>query len=60
MSITPEEAKARAIRTYNAAADVYDDPANSFWERFGSCTIERMRLPKGATVLDVCCGNFHQ
>jgi SAM-dependent methyltransferase len=57
MSITPEEAKARALRTYNSAADVYDDPANSFWERFGSRTIERMRLSEGATVLDVCCGS---
>jgi ubiquinone/menaquinone biosynthesis C-methylase UbiE len=52
-----EEAKARAVRTYNAAADVYDDPANTFWERFGRRTIERMRLPEGATVLDVCCGS---
>jgi ubiquinone/menaquinone biosynthesis C-methylase UbiE len=56
MSITAEEAKVRAARTYNSAADVYDDPANSFWERFGRRTIERLQLREGATVLDVCCG----
>jgi ubiquinone/menaquinone biosynthesis C-methylase UbiE len=54
---TTEEAKARALRTYNSAADVYDDPANSFWARFGRRSIERMQLRKGATVLDVCCGS---
>ena len=52
-----DEAQARAARTYNAAADAYDDPANSFWERFGRRTIERMRLPEGAAVLDACCGS---
>jgi ubiquinone/menaquinone biosynthesis C-methylase UbiE len=57
MSITVEEAQARAVRTYNSAADAYDDPANSFWERFGRRTIERLRLPEGAAVLDVCCGS---
>jgi ubiquinone/menaquinone biosynthesis C-methylase UbiE len=53
---TPGEAKARAAATYNAAADFYDDPANAFWDRFGRRTIERLRLPPGARVLDVCCG----
>jgi ubiquinone/menaquinone biosynthesis C-methylase UbiE len=57
MSMTPEQAKAWAARTYNSAADVYDDPANSFWERFGRRTVERMRLQDGAAVLDVCCGS---
>jgi hypothetical protein len=37
--VTPADAKARATATYNAAADSYDDPANSFWERFGRRTI---------------------
>jgi ubiquinone/menaquinone biosynthesis C-methylase UbiE len=53
----PEAAKARAAATYNAAADSYDDAANSFWARFGRRTIERLRLPPGAGVLDVCCGS---
>jgi len=50
------DAKATAATTYNAAADSYDDLANS-WDRFGRRTIERMRLPLGARVLDVCCGS---
>ena len=53
---TPDDAKAKAATTYNAAADYYDDPANSFWERFGRATVERLRLPLGSRVLDVCCG----
>jgi ubiquinone/menaquinone biosynthesis C-methylase UbiE len=57
MSTTVDEARARATRTYNAAADAYDDPANSFWERFGRRTVERLQLRKGAMVLDVCCGS---
>src|SRR5271170_734418 len=52
-----DEARVRAANTYNAAADRYDDPANSFWERFGRRTIERLRLRKDAAVLDVCCGS---
>lgn len=57
MDMTADEARARAAKTYNAAADAYDDPANSFWERFGRRTIERLQLSKGAAVLDVCCGS---
>jgi ubiquinone/menaquinone biosynthesis C-methylase UbiE len=57
MSQAADEARARAAKTYNAAADVYDDPANSFWERFGRRTVERLQLRKGAVVLDVCCGS---
>jgi ubiquinone/menaquinone biosynthesis C-methylase UbiE len=57
MGMTTDEARARAVKTYNAAADVYDDPANSFWERFGRRTIERLQLSKGAAILDVCCGS---
>jgi ubiquinone/menaquinone biosynthesis C-methylase UbiE len=55
--VTPADAKARATATYNAAADSYDDPANSFWERFGRRTIERLHLQPGVRVLDVCCGS---
>ena len=54
---TPDDAKARAAATYNAAADSYDDPANAFWERFGRRTVERLRLQPGARVLDACCGS---
>lgn len=51
------EAQARAAATYNAAADAYDDAANSFWDRFGRRTIDRLALQRGARVLDVCCGS---
>jgi ubiquinone/menaquinone biosynthesis C-methylase UbiE len=54
---TPEDAKSRAASTYNAASDVYDDAANSFWERFGRRTVERLELKPGSRVLDVCCGS---
>lgn len=52
-----EEAKARAAAAYNAASDHFDHPANTFWERFGRATIERLALRPGAAVLDVCCGS---
>ena len=51
---TPHDATAL---TYNAASDHYDDPANSFWERFGLRTIERLGLERGDRVLDVCSGS---
>jgi ubiquinone/menaquinone biosynthesis C-methylase UbiE len=54
---TTDDAKAKARRAYDAAADTYDDPANSFWERFGRRTIERLALRGGDHVLDVCCGS---
>ena len=43
-------------KTYNAAADHYDHPALSFWDRFGRRTIERSPIVPGMNVLDVCCG----
>ena len=52
-----DDARARASATYNAAADAYDDAANSFWDRFGRRTIERLDLKRGGVVLDVCCGS---
>jgi ubiquinone/menaquinone biosynthesis C-methylase UbiE len=47
----------KAAITYNSAADFYDDAANSFWERFGRKTVERLQLKPGSRVLDVCCGS---
>ena len=51
------EEQTRAARAYNSASDRYDDPANSFWERFGRRTVERLDLRPGMRVLDVCCGS---
>lgn len=55
--MTTNDAQQKAAATYNAAADCYDDPLNSFWERFGRSTIERLNLQPGQRVLDVCCGS---
>jgi ubiquinone/menaquinone biosynthesis C-methylase UbiE len=52
----PEEAQRRAAFAYNAAADSYDKSPLSFWNYFGGQTIERLSLPPGSSVLDVCCG----
>jgi ubiquinone/menaquinone biosynthesis C-methylase UbiE len=54
---SPNDAQNKAAATYNAAADSYDHPVNSFWERFGRQTVERLALTRGAQVLDVCCGS---
>jgi SAM-dependent methyltransferase len=54
---TRNDAKARATSTYNAAADYFDAPALSFWDRIGQRTVERMSLKVGACVLDACCGS---
>src|SRR5690349_14358409 len=55
--VTTADASARAAATYNATADDFDDPVNSFWDRFGRQTIERISLSPGERVLDVCCGS---
>jgi ubiquinone/menaquinone biosynthesis C-methylase UbiE len=52
-----QETRARAAATYNAASDTYDAPENTFWERFGARTVERLRLGPGMRVLDVCAGS---
>ena len=52
-----QEEQTRAARTYNSASDRYDDPANSFWNRFGGRTVEQLNLHPGMRVLDVCCGS---
>ena len=57
MTISKEEARAKAAATYNAASDHYDDSALSFWDRYGRRTVERLSLQPGASVLDVCSGS---
>lgn len=52
-----DDAKQKAASTYNAASDFYDHPVNSFWEAYGTRTVERLDLTEGARVLDVCCGS---
>ena len=54
---TPQDVKAKVTAAYNAAADLYDDPVNSFWDQYGRRTVERLRLEKGSRVLDACCGS---
>ena len=50
-------AKLKAETAYNAAADYYDAEPMEFWARYGQRTVERLRLWRGAHVLDVCCGS---
>ena len=54
--ISKEEAIARTTATYNSAADYFDAPPLSFWNRFGQKTIDRLSLRAGDRILDVCCG----
>lgn len=51
-----DEHARRAAATYGAAADHYNLPALSFWDRFGAATVSRLRLAPGHRVLDLCCG----
>ena len=55
--VTANDAKTMAAAAYDAAADSYDHPTNSFWDRFGRRTVDRLPLFPGASVLDVCCGS---
>jgi ubiquinone/menaquinone biosynthesis C-methylase UbiE len=50
------DAQHRAAFAYNAAADFYEAAPLSFWNYFGSKTIELLSPPPGSSVLDVCCG----
>jgi ubiquinone/menaquinone biosynthesis C-methylase UbiE len=52
-----EEAIRKSTTTFNSAADYFNAPALSFWNRFGQNTVDRIQLPLGAQVLDVCCGS---
>ena len=51
-----EQATAQAEKIFNSAADYFDDPVMSFWNRFGQRTVEHLQLQPGDKVLDVCCG----
>jgi ubiquinone/menaquinone biosynthesis C-methylase UbiE len=48
--------KAMSASTYAATADHFDDPALSFWDRFGRQTVARLGLHAGDRVFDACCG----
>lgn len=47
----------RARFTYSAAADHYDLPTLSFWNRFGEETARRIPVCPGDRVVDLCCGS---
>jgi ubiquinone/menaquinone biosynthesis C-methylase UbiE len=51
-----QAAAARVAAVYNAASDSYTASPLSFWDRYGTETVRRMRLQLGARVLDLCCG----
>lgn len=42
--------------TYDASSTHFDDKSLAFWERYGTNTVARLGLRRGARVLDVCCG----
>jgi ubiquinone/menaquinone biosynthesis C-methylase UbiE len=54
--VTQEELIHKTQTTFNSAADYFDAPALSFWNRFGQRSIDRLNLQSGDRVLDVCCG----
>ena len=55
---TPEkDLTTNTADTYNASSDYYDHPSNTFWERFGRRTIQRLPIREGTRILDVCCGS---
>src|SRR5215468_7235988 len=54
--MTDESLKDVTADTYSAAADTFDNPVLSFWDRYGRRTVDRLDLPHGARVLDACCG----
>jgi ubiquinone/menaquinone biosynthesis C-methylase UbiE len=54
--ISLDEPTRRAARTYSAAADHYERPSLSFWDRWGAATVSRIALAQGDAVLDLCCG----
>jgi SAM-dependent methyltransferase len=53
----PSENKLRAVVTYNAASDHFDDDPLAFWDRAGRRTVEALTISPGSSVLDVACGS---
>jgi ubiquinone/menaquinone biosynthesis C-methylase UbiE len=54
--MSQDEITQKITTIFNSAADYFDAPALSFWNRFGQRTIDRLDLQLGDRVLDVCCG----
>ena len=48
--------KVMSAATYAATADHFDDPALSFWDRFGRRTLARIGVRPAQDVFDACCG----
>jgi SAM-dependent methyltransferase len=48
--------KVVSAATYAATADHFDDPALSFWDRFGRLTVARIGVGPAQRVFDACCG----
>jgi len=48
--------KTMSAATYAATADHFDDPALSFWDRFGRLTVARVGVRPEQRVFDACCG----
>ena len=52
-----DPSKIKAATTYNAAADYFDDKTLSFWNKYGTATVDGLQLSKGMKILDVACGS---
>ena len=57
MATSEDDGTAKTAHTFNASSDSYDHPSNTFWERFGRRTIQRLPIREGTRILDVCCGS---
>ena len=53
LTLSRSESIARAIATYNSAADTFDAAPLSFWSRYGQRTIDRLERRSGDKGLDV-------
>src|SRR5262249_38054955 len=51
-----KEGQGKAAASYNAAADHFDDEPLGFWDLIGTRTVNNLKLPAGAKILDVGCG----
>jgi len=54
---TEADTAERTRGVFDAAAAYFDDPALSFFVRFGARSVEHAALHRGECVLDVCCGS---